>query len=472
MAINLKMVLDGTQGQNELSSILNGARQEILADIESKKSKANIGALEGRLNRIFYPIGTTSISADYYNRRMATSTEEQLSKVFNNFNFDDNKTGHYTAKVAIAPSTLQGSMNSAAIALKTLLEQISKTDSITELAHLEELQRQIEKLIKQGQDILDHAERSLQFGKERITGVDFENALSIVNQLMAFSKALSIPDFVTPQEAGILFEEALALTNYVEDSGNAFINEELRKLAINTTQFGAEAIGRGKSGLVSYSANIELMNDEKAKARGFKISKGNASYTYSYNPSSARQGKMDVQLYYNDANKDDYRVSAKRWSRGFGDLGETSIDAGITRAAGQSVAEAYKFAVLTPDRDWLNNETPQYLAAQAAHDFAVLALKSDIAMGLNQGKTVSGAGYANVLVIDTGSAIKVRDLATIVTSVTHQLNKYNSGMIESNANSIYNSMSNLTKGRTQSYLALMTSALNKMKVTINLSVIK
>jgi len=51
-------------------------------------------------------------------------------------------------------------------------------------------------------------------------------------------------------------------------------------------------------------------------------------------------------------------VSAKRWSRGFGDLGETSIDAGITRAAGQSVAEAYKFAVLTPNKDWLNNETP------------------------------------------------------------------------------------------------------------------
>ena len=93
-------------------------------------------------------------------------------------------------------------------------------------------------------------------------------------------------------------------------------------------------------------------------------------------------------------------------------------------------------------------------------------------MGLNQGKTASGAGYANVLVIDTGSAIKVRDLATIVTSATHQLNKYNPGMIENNANSIYNSMFNLTKGRTQSYLALMTSALNKMKVTINLSVIK
>ena len=50
---------------------------------------------------------------------------------------------------------------------------------------------------------------------------------------MAFSKALSIPDFVTPQEAGILFEEALALTNYVEDASDDVIDEELRKLALS-----------------------------------------------------------------------------------------------------------------------------------------------------------------------------------------------------------------------------------------------
>ena len=469
MAINLKAVLDGTQGQQELSKILSNARESILNDINSKKSKANIGALEGKLNRIFYPVGITAISSDYYNRRMATSTDEQLTKIFNNFNFEDNTTGHHSATTAIAPSTLQRSMNSAAVSLKTLLEQISKTDSVTELAHLENLQHKVEELISQGQYILDNAERSMQFGQERITGESFNNAIKIINQLMAFSKALSVPDFVTPQEAGILFEEALALTNFVNESSNDIVNEELRKMATSLTQFGAEAISRGDSGLISYSASIDLLDAKEAKSRGFKVSKGNASYTYSYNPSSARQGKMDVQLMYNDGNKDDYRVSAKRWSRGFGDLGETSIDAGISRAAGQSVAEAYKFAVLTPNKDWLNNETPNYLAAQAAHDFATLALKSDIAMGLNQGKSASGAGYANVLVVDTGSSIKVRSLADIVLSTTTNLSKYNPSIIESSAEGIYNSMTNLYKGRTQSYLALMTSTLNKMKVTINLS---
>ena len=77
-----------------------------------------------------------------------------------------------------------------------------------------------------------------------------------------------------------------------------------------------------------------MLNDKEAKKKGFKIAKGNASYTYTYNPSSAKQGKMDVQLNYSSDSREDFRVSAKRWSNGSGDLGETSIDAGISRAAG------------------------------------------------------------------------------------------------------------------------------------------
>lgn len=282
---------------------------------------------------------------------------------------------------------------------------------------------------------------------------------------------LATTDFISPQEAGILFEEALALTNFIDDSTDSFISEELRDIS-KKAQFGSQSISRGNSGLISYSISSNLIGKEQAKSKQFKLNKGNMSVTYSYNPSEARQGKMDVQLHYNASNKENYRVSAKRWIRGYGDLGETSIDAGITRAAGQSVAEAYKFAVLTPKKDWANNETPTYLAAQAAHDFAIIALKSDIAMGLNQGKNASGAGYANVLVIDTGSSIKVRDLATMVIDNNYKLSRYNASDIEQTANNIYSSMLKIQTGRTQSYLGLMTSSLNKMKVTMNLSVKK
>lgn len=474
MAMNLKRVLDGNEGQSELSSILSGAKNAIHADILAKQSKADMGALQGQLSRIFYPIGSTAISSDYYNRRLSESTEERLVEIFNSFNFESNKVGAYSTKTAMSPNTLRASMQSADNALRAALKQLEKFEPLADKNKIESVVEQIKNLVKQGQEILDTAQIEYQFNRqERIVGDDFQKASVIVNQLAAFSKALSIPDFVSPQDAGILFEEALALTNFVDDSSNAFISEALRDMATKTTQFGSEAIARGGSGPISYTVSSSLFKKaEEAKAKGFKIQKGNASFTYSYNPSAAKQGKMDVQLNYNSDSKEDYRVSAKRWSRGFGDLGETSIDAGITRMSDQTVAEAYKFAVLTPHKDWLNNETPKYLAAQNAHDFAVLALKADIAMGLSQGKTASGAGYANVLIVDTGSSIKVRDLASIVLDEKQKLSRYNAGSIETSAESIYKTMANLNHGRTQSYLGMMTSTLNKMKVTMNLSFAK
>lgn len=471
MAINLKTALD-SGGQQELTSILASAKESILKDVESKRSQANLKALETKLHRIFYPVGTTAISVDYYNRRTQNSTQEQLNKVLENFDFEKNTSGHHSATTGISPNTLSNAMGAAAIGIKTILEQIGKTDSVTDKEHLESLLDKANSLIKDGERILQTAERTLQFGQERIQGTNFQEALKITNQLTAFSKALSIPDFVTPQEAGILFEEALALTNFVEDSKQAVISDAMRELATTTTQFGSKAIKRGSGGMVSYTVDASLVKPEEVKSKGFKLQKGNASITYSYNPSSARQGKMDVQLQYHGDTKDDYRVSAKRWSHGAGDLGETSIDAGIQRAAGQSVAEAYKLAVLTPNSDHFDDKVPGFTAAQNAHDFATIALKSDIAMGLNQGKDASGAGYANILVVDTGSAIKVKDLATIVTKAEYELSKYNPAAIQSSAVSVYNSMKHILTGRSQSYYGMMTSVLNKMKVTINLSVKK
>jgi hypothetical protein len=234
-----------------------------LADVKAKSSSANLKALETRLNKIFYPVGVTAISTDYYNRRLATSTEEQLLTAFRNFNFETNRSGHYSAKTGMSPTTLANSMKGAATAMKTLMTTISQVDSATDKELLESLSKQLDSLMAEGNRILENGERFLQFGQERIGGEDLQNAIRVVNQLMAFSKALSIPDFVTPQEAGILFEEALALTNYVDDASTDFINEELRKLATSTTQFGAQAINRGDVGTISYNVDAKLIGSNQ-----------------------------------------------------------------------------------------------------------------------------------------------------------------------------------------------------------------
>lgn len=469
MAIKLKQVLDGNEGQQDLTTILANATNEIKANILNKKSEANIYALENYLNGIFYPTGNTQISTEYLLDRTAQASEAEILEVFNNFNFEDNTSGKMKNQQAINKTTVETLINSVEKNLEIISKKISNLESFTSEQMLEELRVKSEQLIVQAQKIVNSAEMIKMFGKEGfITGDSFQQLKPVINQLKAFSNVLSIPDFVTPQEAGLLFEKALAKVNFVELAEDQIVDEFL-----NQALFGAETIRRGGKndiGLVSYNINANIKENQKQQGlTAFTLSQG--QMTISYDPFSAKQGKMDVQLNYNVSNAEDYRISAKRWSRGYGDLGETSIDAGITRAAGLSVAEAYKYAVLKPSADWAppKNEVPAYLAYEQAHRLAKIAISSDIAMGLNQGVTSSGAGYANLLVIDTGSAIKVKNLADFIYDADEKnvLSKYNASEIENSALQIYRKMARIQEGRSSTYLGLMTSVLNKMKVTIN-----
>lgn len=482
MAITLKTVLDGDKGQIELSTILQDAKNAILNDIEQKKTQANLNKLQRRLNGIFYPTRkTTAIRSDYYNQLHKKATEEEIIKIFENFDFANNTGGYYSAgKSSINSSTLGNAMIEAQETLEILLKKIELLDPAANKDKLNELVAQVEKAIEEGKILLEKGEKITMFGQDRITGgKDFDDALRLTNQLKAFAQLLSNTDIPTPQEAGVIFEKALALTNIQDLIRNNVISDAARECA-SESQFGSKSIKRGNiNNPISYDVSIKLFEEDKGevKKKGFKINKGGFTCTYTYNPSSAKEGKMDVQLTYGSSNIYDLRVSAKRWTNSYGDLGYTSIDAGVHRAAsiyqsfsGQTVANVYKFAILTPKKDQINKEVPMYTAVQDAHEFATLALKSDIAMGLNQGIVNGGAGYANILIVDTGSQIKVRNLAKIVMNNKVKLSGYKMKDIESEANTIYNSMSGIKQNRTQSYLGLMTSVLNKMKVTINLFV--
>lgn len=469
MAIKLKQVLDGNQGQQDLTIILANATNEIKANILNKKSEANIHALENYLNGIFYPTGNTQISIEYLLDRTAQASEAEILEVFNNFNFEDNTSGKMKNQQAINKMTVETLISSVEKNLEIISKKISNLESLASEQVLKELKIKSEQLIAQAQKIINSTEMIKMFGKEGfIVGESFQQLKPVINQLKAFSNVLSIPDFITPQEAGLLFEKALAKVNFVESAEDQIVDELLYQVL-----FGAETIRRGGKndiGLVSYDINASMKENQKQQGlTAFTLSQG--QMTISYDPFSAKQGKMDVQLNYNASNAEDYRISAKRWSRGYGDLGETSIDAGITRAAGLSVAEAYKYAVLKPNTDWMppKKEVPTYLACEQAHKLAKMAISSDIAMGLNQGITSSGAGYANLLVIDTGSAIKVKNLADLIYDADEKnvLNKYNASDIENNALQIYRKMAMIQEGRSSTYLGLMTSVLNKMKVTIN-----
>ena len=66
MALVLKTALDGTAGQQELSGILQIAKNNILEEVKSKRTNNNIKNLEGQLNNLFYPKGKGKNFSDFW----------------------------------------------------------------------------------------------------------------------------------------------------------------------------------------------------------------------------------------------------------------------------------------------------------------------------------------------------------------------------------------------------------------------
>lgn len=475
----LKAILDGNEGQKNLQSILNIEKKKLEQEVIQKKSNANLGILQGQLQRLFYPVGSTAISAEYAQSRMANATSQNIEEIFKNFDFENNKEGYHSASSTISPNTLLAAIEAAEFQIEAIKKKLENINSVTSKEYLNGLMDECRNIIQKGREILDKTESffTTQFGQKRILKDFSEDAIVIVNQLKAFSSVLLDKDFVSPQEAGVMFEKALSMTNFVDNISNDVVDDVIRQLS-EKAQYGSQSISRGVDGgfSVDYTISNDLKNEKTIqKDNNFKLSKNGLSIEYHYTPGAAKQGKMDVQLHYGQADSSDFRISAKRWTKGYGDLGETSIDAGLTRATGVSVAEAYKYAVLMPNKDQMGDgKVPTYMAAQEAHDLCKLALKTDIAMGLNQGVQSGGAGYANVLVVDypEKQEIKVRNLADIVLDRENKyssLRGYDESNINANALASYNAIKNIRTNRSDSYLALMSSSLNKMKVTINMS---
>ena len=467
MAMTLKYVLDGGGGQADLAGQLAGATAAIRANVAKYQTKADLTKLEHQLNGLFYPVGTSAISDWYFQQAISLNTEESLSQAFEAFDFENNTGGYQTNTQRIKVSTVQKALETAVKAVDVMGQQIANLPESVNKAHLSSLLDQARQKVAEGQQIAQQAEADMGVGSfifKNKSSETFDNIMMIVNQLRAFSSTLYNGGLglVTPQQAGLIFEKALALADYKDTATEDTIPELLEQIS----NAGQKVIARG-GGLVSYTMDINAVDLKEAReSKHFKINEENMTVTYSYNPGAAKQGKMDVQLNFGNPTSQDYRISAKRWGKGTGDLGSTSIDAGITRTAGIGVAEAYKFAVLTPSQDQFDvskDGTPSFSAVSSAHEMAQIALKADIAMGYGQGE----AGYANVLAVDNGNAIKVYDIASIVNN--YKLSGYNSGSIQNAAISNYNSMKNVMLGRTDHYLGLMTSTLNKMQVTIRVN---
>lgn len=416
--------------------------------------------------------------AQQFQNQIAAETEKTLEEVYNRFNLQtaaahQNIQATQTVSLNRMQDVIDKTKNSL-LTLQNTIQHYAKTPQ--SIGTLMKLEQQILALITKAQSFYQQYQYEFtksgnirQFYAKGSIGMQ---AIELVKEMTAFNSATNNGAIVSPKVLGDIFEEALqkAFSSYYSTATDEVINNLISIIT------GGDSVARGgfqgnSLGSVSFSISKDTMSSSKAKELGFKFNKGNSTYTYTYSPGASKQGKMDVLVEYDNGAQIDpiqqLRISAKNWMHGTRTVGETSIDAALVRAVGPNVAEYYRFAMLDSTKDQRTKGT-SWLCAAAGHELAQLALATDIVMGLNQGQS----GMANILIINTGSGIFVFDIGKLVTNmetIQSSLKNYDSSTIENEALKAYNSMRAVKQGRTNTYLGLMTSTLNKMKVSYVLS---
>jgi hypothetical protein len=110
---------------------------------------------------------------------------------------------------------------------------------------------------------------------------------------------------------------------------------------------GANLIPRGVQRDLKIKYEIDIKDKDKKKPYWDEaiMKKVGENWEVEYDPGEEKQGKTDIIVTFKGNNPPAYRISAKRWSSGAGSFGSTSIDAGLFRAGGLKISEAYKKAV-------------------------------------------------------------------------------------------------------------------------------
>lgn len=448
------------QNQKYIHNALATAHSLLLKKVNAKKITENLKELEEFLNSLFYPQNSSNEFSRAYQKAqefLLKDYDETIQNIFNNLDMDTFKSKVQVGiKIDERKNFRRQTLINAISNAQKYLQELSNMSSLDSSEKYLAIKQKIESLIETTNSKIDTLPNNLLIKSNN----DIYYSLMT---LSAFNKIFSSAKNISNKKAGDNFE--LALTRSINNISDNETNKLLKSI-VGSEQTGSNLLKRGIDSIGNvFSVNYSITNKDKIlneNTNGFTFEEKNMYIKY--DPGSKKQGKMDVIFKTDEATGvPDFRISAKRWIHGSGDLGETSIDAGISREGGISVAEAYKLAVLTKV---MGN-------AEKAHDFARLALVTDIAMGLNQGVQAEG-GYANILIIDTGKSIHVKSLADIVLDIESKkrgLSGFNPTSIEEAANQTYDQVINFSSpGRSAAYFYKMTSTLNKMKVTINYSV--
>lgn len=454
-----------------LSVNLNNAKQEILGTLKQRSKNKNFAQLEQDLNDYFYKQndGNAAQEINSIQKQVENSLLENANEILNSINFDSVDVKEIkTDEQYMLTQTLR----TVIIDLKKKIHQLqiglnrnerSGIDVSAARKELDSLRNTVDNAV----GLLKRANTTLGGDvNHRISGRPLSNAKKYYNLLYAYNKALE-QNISSMKAIGDVFEQGIAKfasnrEKWVDGITNSLIDEATTRIT------GGNVMGRG-GGLIEL---VEMRMDNKHSSNEtfnlVETSKsGDITMTTTYDTGSARQIKMDVELNIKGNNygsdMQSFRISAKNWSRtgASGSLGETNLLSALSRSSNKQ--RQFSMGMLSNYAD------------EAAFELGRLSIMADIAAGLSQ-----ESGYADTLVINTGSKIRVIDIGSAIEAAMEA--GFNSGrgvtlygyhyeaLKQTARQTLFNGLrGKKSPGRTKLYLQLYYGYLQQVKVSMSIN---
>lgn len=434
--------------------------------IEQRGKNKNFQDLEIKLNNIFYPIDNSFNYEAVQNAVLSKEADDLGDLVLKNAD-------------AILGGKISSAENKEYINFQTLVNSAEKAEQTIEklrlsLADGSEASSAILSKLQELTMMLQNCKSQInQIGQrypDKIFRVDvkdeFTNISKILNMTRAIGSLTSVGGYL--QRRGLILEEIFgggssgsrvkAYDEFVNSIASALADE-----GITGERTGQLTQRRGGSGLF-YLASMQVEGKKNKKMSitetASRISAGdlgNINSTIRYDPGSARQIKADVEINFKAPGgmNQTFKASLKNWS-GIENkhLGTTSILAAIDRTGGSRLfTNAYTLSLASTNASILNQ----------AHRIARLSILMDVVTGFSQ-----STGYADTLIINTGSKIRVIDPRILINEVYGRefIQGYDEENLTSTGQTVLSNIGIRSPGRTKVYLGNMFTYLAATKVTV------
>lgn len=465
-------------GAESTYQILKDTESEILNNLKSKQSKADLKKLEDTLTKLFYDESYRNERYPDFEQQLAQAYESTYKQKLadglktNTWDFGKGEIIGAPKMNVVDWSKIEDSSRQR-IEVHRAQRLIDQVNKILTVGSVSNMNKELEMLVQQGKILLEQAlQEKLQGtsiesldGRRYITKLD-NNLKNIIARLIALEKSAKI---ATNQMVGQMFEVCLQIFSQdIVESGYNLTQDLIDKFTSQVTGMNTEISGMINWGIKSDTVVKDKKNKKESKKYTTRYTKDNLTVSYD---KQEKQIKMDVQIQIPTIqNNEEIRFSAKSWISGYHNIGSTSLEHALNRTLSSAQLEARALMAMQNIGRGHDNYS------EAAMHLAKLCIYADIISGYSQ-----QSGYANTLIINdrANKRIRVYDINDLIYNAfkgeneeeisIKQIEEFNSipEVAMDYRNAVIGEM-RAGAGRSGTYLARLRARLQALKLEVDL----